>query len=90
MSKYVNIEWLKAEFNEANEISFYYLNADSRETFEELKKIIEQAPNIDIVHCGKCKRRKYTSDKNKALYCDRYKKWMTADDFCSRGERDSE
>ena len=49
MSRYVNIERLKAEFDEANEISFFYLNADSREAFEELKKIVEQAPSIDIV-----------------------------------------
>lgn len=39
----------------------------------------------ELVRCGECERRKYTSDKNKALYCDKYKKWMTADDFCSYG-----
>ena len=47
MSKYVDVEWLKTEFDEANEIYFFYLNADSREAFEELKKIVEQAPTIE-------------------------------------------
>ena len=87
MSRYADVEWLKTEFDEANKISFFYLNADSREAFEELKKIVEQAPSINIVHCGECEQRKYTSNKNKTLYCAKYKKWMTADDFCSYGER---
>ena len=85
----MNIEWLKAEFDEANEICFFYLNSESRETFEELKKIVEQAPSIDIVHCRECK---YASD-NKVYGCmlnhfndnDYDYHRMYADDFCSCG-----
>lgn len=55
MNRYINANWLESEFNETNEVSFFYLNADSRETFEELKKIVKQAPSIDIVFCQECK-----------------------------------
>ena len=85
MSRYVNIEWLKADFDEANEICFFYLNSESRETFEELKKIVEQAPSIDIVHCGECKA--YDSE---CEWCGGLGLEMKPDDFCSYGERSGE
>ena len=63
MGRYIDVDWLESEFDEANEISFYYLNADSYEAFKELKKIVEQAPSIDIVRCGECKHRGICSGK---------------------------
>ena len=80
MSRYTDIEWLKTEFDEANEISFFYLNADSRGAFEELKKIVEQAPSIDIVHCKECA---YRNNRKKCPM-----RVFTGDNgFCSCGER---
>ena len=45
---------------------------------------IDTAPTIDIVRCKECKR--YEED-SVGWYCDRYKRTMQADDFCSYGER---
>ena len=88
MSRYADVEWLKTEFDEANEICFFYLNTDSRGAFEELKKIVEQAPSIDIIYCQECKHWHsgicwgipFSGDD--ASYIE-----TVADDFCSYGER---
>lgn len=101
MSRYADIEWLKTEFDEANEICFFYLNADSRGAFEELKKIVEQAPSIDIVRCGECKKledcrhdswQKGVIDMGYVGWCERTSRlgdvtYVKASDFCSYGER---
>ena len=93
MSRYVNIEWLKAAFDEANEICFFYLNSESRETFEELKKIVEQAPSIDIVHCQDCKHAIIENGARKPwegnITCelDGIERQWFKQDFCSYGER---
>ena len=87
MSRYADVEWLKTEFDEANEICFVYLNIDSRGAFEELKRIVEQAPSIDIVRCGECKHwiddRKGQDDMGT---CRLTHYFTNADDFCSYGE----
>ena len=83
MGRYIDADWLESEFNEANEISFYYLNADSYEAFKELKKIVEQAPSIDIVHCGECA---YRNNRKKCPM-----RVFTGDNgFCCCGERKGE
>ena len=89
MSRYADVDWLKAEFDEANEICFFYLNADTRGAFEELKKIVEQASSIDIVHCGECR---HWAD-NEDYDCEIHSGAWQAGDFCSYGcreERSSE
>ena len=49
-----------------------------------IEAICENEPSIDIVRCKECKR--YEED-SVGWYCDRYKRTMQADDFCSYGER---
>ena len=91
MSRYIDVEWLKTEFDEAYEICFFCRNADTRGTFEELKRIVEQAPSIDIVRCGECRHwiddRKAEEDMGT---CGLTHYFTNADDFCSYGCREEE
>lgn len=89
MSRYADVEWLKTEFDEANEICFFYLNADTRGAFEELKKIVEQAPSIDICFCRECKYGEYREDHDDYLCRDDGICVHDADWFCADGERNS-
>ena len=82
----MNIEWLKEEFDEANEICFFRRNADSRGTFEELKKIVEQAPSIDICFCEECMYANEEPIADGRYWCALHQCFMR---FCSDGKRES-
>ena len=78
MNKYIDAEWLKQNLN----LSFW----------SEINKIIDNAPNIDIVHCKECKFGKmYQADSRgkAARVCEAYRhtRLVSDDDFCSDGER---
>ena len=73
MSRYIDVEWLKQNFNTV--------------FWSQITKTIDSAPSIDIVRCKECKYRDYwgscTFLQNKG---DAHKPIMTdADDFCSYG-----
>ena len=90
MSRYIDIEWLKTEFDEANEICFFYLNADSRGTFEELKKIVEQAPITEIVRCKECRKSHVDGKTTHYLWCTEWGRSTDTFGHCERGEREGE
>ena len=75
MSKSIDVEWLKQNFNTV--------------FWSQITKTINFAPSIDIVRCGECKYWKSTvqmpnGTEVKCLY------GRKADDFCSYGEREGE
>ena len=77
MSKYIDVEWLKQNFNTV--------------FWSQITKTIDSAPSIDIVRCGECKW--FDSGKNDSeiwSMCTRhFGKYIdvNADDFCSYGSR---
>lgn len=48
MSDYIDRQQLLSEFEETCITSFYELNEHSKETFHELKRLVETAPSINI------------------------------------------
>ena len=48
---------------------------------------VVNAPTIDAVSVVRCKECKRYEEDSVGWYCDRYKRTMHADDFCSYGER---
>ena len=76
MSRYIDAEWILNFFEP-------YPN-DYQTPLGSLRACVDDAPSIDIVRCRECKH--YVGD---GKYCqlDRH---CTADDFCSRGEREGE
>ena len=77
MSKYIDVEWLKQNFNTM--------------FWSQITKTIDSAPSIDIVRCRECKW--FDSGKNDSEIwnmCTRhFGKYIdvNADDFCSYGSR---
>ena len=76
MSRYIDVEWLKQNFNTV--------------FWSQITKTIDSAPSIDIVRCQECKW--LDSGKNDSeiwSMCTRhFEKYfdVNADDFCSYGE----
>ena len=86
MSRYIDKEKLKAELRKKIELSHKAKRAVIEEDFED---IINDMPTADVVEVVRCKDCIY----HIAEYCTRDIKgrtnmfYMTADDFCSYGER---
>ena len=65
-----------------------YIDADALKIPSEemiAKMIIDSAPSIDIVRCSECKYYEAKED-----WCYWRDEAITADDFCSYGEREGE
>ena len=58
MSKYIDVEWLKQNFNTV--------------FWSQITKTIDSAPSIDIVRCKECKKAHLTYDGD-CKYCDEWK-----------------
>ena len=62
--------------------------------------VLEEAPSIDIVRCGECKRHKPSKiwaetkpcivEPFPSIRCKMLDREVSADDFCSYGEREGE
>lgn len=81
MSKYIKVEDIKDAFTENIIVS-------SRETAEEIVRVISaikhriiDLPIIEIVHCGECR---WYNDREGCFFSTAE---ITADDYCSYGER---
>lgn len=74
MSKYINVEWLKQNFNTV--------------FWSQITKTIDSAPSIDIVRCGECKM--WMSEHLCQWWSRYGTVETDADDFCSYGEREGE
>lgn len=71
MSKYIDVEWLKQNFNTV--------------FWSQITKTIDSAPSIDIVRCGECKM--WMSEHLCQWWSRYGTVETDADDFCSYGER---
>ena len=73
MSRWIDAEWLKQNFNTA--------------FWSQITKTIDSAPSIDIVRCKECK---WVKANGTYHWCGRLDSTarITADDFCSYGERE--
>ena len=74
MSKYIDAEWLKQNFNTV--------------FWSQITKTIDSAPSIDIVRCGECKM--WMSEHLCQWWSRYGTVETDADDFCSYGEREGE
>ena len=78
-SRWIDTEWLKQNFNTV--------------FWSQITKTIDSAPSIDIVRCQDCKYWKESQYYPEVMACT-YVKGATFtrqhDDFCSRGERESD
>ena len=75
MSKYIDVEWLKQNFNTV--------------FWSQITKTIDSAPSIDIVRCRECKHWHEKDGLTYCDRID-YGYGYNADDFCSYGEREGE
>lgn len=74
MSKYIDEEWLKQNFN----TTFW----------SQITKTIDSAPSIEIVRCGECKYWRNKDPEQiptASIMCGH----MHPDDFCSYGEKEN-
>lgn len=74
MSRYIDVEWLKQNFN----TTFW----------SQITKTIDSAPSIDIVRCKDCKY--WVSDGGALMKCDIHKDPTVPDHYCSYGEEDKD
>ena len=74
MSKYIDVGWLKQNFNTV--------------FWSQITKTIDSAPSIDIVRCGECKM--WMSEHLCQWWSRYGTVETDADDFCSYGEREDE
>lgn len=74
MSKYIDVEWLKQNFNTV--------------FWSQITKTIDSAPSIDIVRCKDCKY--WVSDGGALMKCDIHKDPTVPDHYCSYGEEDKD
>ena len=74
MSKYIDVEWLKQNFNTV--------------FWSQITKTIDSAPSIDIVRCRECKM--WMSEHLCQWWSRYGTVETDADDFCSYGEREGE
>lgn len=83
MSRYIDEEWLKQNFN----TTFW----------SQITKTIDSAPSIDIVRCKECKHAHMTYGGD-CKYCDMWKDdddfcielYLDGDFYCAYGERECE
>lgn len=74
MSKYIDVEWLKQNFNTV--------------FWSQITKTIDSAPSIDIVRCSECKYWRNKDPEQiptASIMCGH----MHPDDFCSYGEKEN-
>ena len=76
MSRYIDVEWLKQNFNTV--------------FWSQITKTIDSAPSIDIVRCGECRHRNERCGMGEHRWCEILNMSTTPDDFCSYGEREGE
>ena len=74
MSKYIDVEWLKQNFNTV--------------FWSQITKTIDSALSIDIVRCGECKM--WMSEHLCQWWSRYGTVETDADDFCSYGEREND
>jgi len=74
MSRYIDVEWLKQNFNTV--------------FWSQITKTIDSAPSIDIVRCGECKM--WMSEHLCQWWSRYGTVETDADDFCSYGEREND
>ena len=90
MSRYIDAEWLKEHI----EVISYEGMWHTTETDEFVAvDNINQAPSIDIVRCGECRRVREDgghANCNGYLYCRKWKTLVDEDGYCSWGEREGE
>ena len=85
MSRYVEVEQLTANLDNG------LWGKDWDKALAEA--IIEDAPSIDIVRCGECRRVREDgghANCNGYLYCRKWKTLVDEDGYCSWGEREGE
>ena len=83
MSRWIDAEWIRNIYADFE----HYKNRDDWTTpITNVLAVIDDAPSIDIVRCGECKY--YKADDYSGVYhCFFSSNAVTADDFCSYGER---
>jgi hypothetical protein len=81
MSRYIDIEPILEWCDNPEVFEPYGVNS------VELERKIRQAPSIEIIRCGECKRANYEWS---GVRCGLSDALMGADGFCSIGERSSE
>ena len=83
MSRYIDIEPILEWCDNPEVFEPYGVNS------VELERKIRQAPSIDIVRCKECK---WSKANGTYQWCGRLDSTarITADDFCSYGEREGE
>lgn len=89
MSRYIDADYVNAfpiridHYDEEHGNRHFVLGIES------VMEYIEEAPTIDIVHCRECK---WAKANGTYQWCGRLDSTaqITADDFCSYGERSSE
>lgn len=79
MSRYIDTKWLE---DNAKEYSLGYYEEDE---WAIPLNVLDSAPSIDIVRCRECKYYEAKED-----WCYWRDEAITADDFCSYGEREGE
>ena len=90
MSRYIDADAVItaiAEFNKyEDELEYPYASDDLEEYKDDARLLIEDAPSIEIVRCKECK---WSKANGTYQWCGRLDSTarITADDFCSYGER---
>lgn len=93
MSRYIDADAVItaiAEFNKyEDELEYPYASDDLEEYKDDARLLIEDAPSIEIVRCKECK---WSKANGTYQWCGRLDSTarITADDFCSYGERKGE
>ena len=87
MSRYIDVNMLIKKYIDTDIKKFS--NSDVKIVLENLKQNILKAPSIDIVRCKECK---WAKANGTYQWCGRLDSTarITADDFCSYGEREGE
>lgn len=89
MSRYIDADAFNKDLQKR-----WNINSDHDFADKEVWRALEDAPSIDIVRCGECKKAHLTADGT-CKYCEEWKDndgdyievYHNADDFCSYGER---
>ena len=88
MSRHIDAEWLMNFFTDIPD--------NFTLTIGNLRATVNEAPSIDIVHCGECKHFHKEGITDKSYYCkqfhDRNGYWrdVNPDGFCSYGQKGDE
>ena len=83
MSRYIDAEWIR---NVYADFEHYDNRNDWTTPIANVLAVIDDAPSIDIVRCKECK---WAKANGTYQWCGRLDSTarITADDFCSYGER---